>query len=217
MFRVLLRLRKGEQVKYIAHLDLMRAFEHALRRARIPVLYSQGFNPRPKMHFAGAIGVGVTSDDERIMLDLTEYEPAMEITDRLNNVLPAGLEILGAEDVPEGMKSPLARLNASEYRITLRCPAEFAAETVSAVIDELLAASEVKVVRQRDVTKQVDIRPYILGVKVGECSLGKLVLTVELQTGSAGGARPQDLAQALSERIPGLDVDNIHRVRQFEV
>lgn len=217
MFRVLLRLRKGEQVKYIAHLDLMRTFEHALRRARIPVAYSEGFNPRPKMHFAGAIGVGVTSDDERIVLDLAERAPVKEIMDRLNGSLPAGLEVLDVEELPEGVKSPLSRLNASEYRITLRCPARCDEQTVRAKVDELLAAPEVRVVRKRDETKEVDIRPNILGVDAIECSGGKLVLTARLRSGSSGGARPQDLAQALNDRLPGLDVEGIHRVRQFEV
>lgn len=216
MFRVLLRLRKGEQVKYIAHLDLMRAFEHALRRARIPVLYSQGFNPRPKMHMASAIGVGVTSDDEPIVLDLAEHLPAKEVMDRLNRVLPVGMEILGAEEVPEGVKSPLSKLNASEYRITLRCPEDLDVRAVHAGLGELLSSGEVRVVRKRDDTKEVDIRPYILGVDVGECRDGRLVLTTMLQSGSSGGARPQDLVQALADRIQGLDVENIHKLRSLE-
>lgn len=216
MFRVLLRLRKGEQVRYIAHLDLMRAFEQALRRARIPVLYSQGFNPRPKMHMASAIGVGVTSDDERIMLDLAEREPADEIMCRLNSALPAGMEILGAEDLPEGVKSPLSRLNGAEYRITFRCPAELDERTALAKVDDLLSAEEVKVVRKRGETKEFDIRPFILGVEAGECSGGRLVLTARLQSGSSGGARPQDLAEALADRIPGLDVEKIHKLRSLE-
>ena len=214
MFRVLLRLRKGEPVKYIGHLDLMRAFEHALRRARIPVLYSSGFNPRPKMHFGGAIGVGVTSDDERLMLDLTEHEPAQEIMDRLNRVMPVGMEILGAEDVPEGTK-PLAALNAAEYRITFRSEAD--EKEVQSAVDDLLAACEIKVVRKRDETKEVDIRPHILGIEVGECRMGKLVLTARLMAGSSGGARPQDLIQALAERIPGLEAEKIHKSRSLGV
>lgn len=214
MFRVLLRLKKGEQIKYIAHLDLMRAFEHALRRARIPVLYSSGFNPRPKMHFGGAIGVGVTSDDERIVLDLTEHEPAKEIMDGLNRVMPVGMEILDAEDVPEGMK-PLAALNAAEYRVTLRCSAD--PQAVQSAVDELMTAGEVKVVRKRDESKEIDIRHHILGIEVGECTMGKLVLTARLRAGSSGGARPQDLVQAFADRLPGLEVETVHKVRQYAV
>lgn len=167
------------------------------------------------MHFGGAIGVGVTSDDERIMLDLTEYDPAKEIMDRLNSVMPAGLAILHAEDVPEGVKSPLATLNATEYRITFRCPAD--PETVQSAVDELLAAGEVKVVRKRDESKEVDIRPHILGIEVEECHMGKLVLSARLMAGSSGGARPQDLIQALADRVPGAEAENIHKVRQYAV
>ncbi len=235
MFRVLLRLKKGEQIKYIAHLDLMRAFEHALRRARIPVLYSSGFNPRPKMHFGGAIGVGVTSDDERIVLDLecdgstslsangveppetkamSSHRTPKEIMARLNRVMPVGMEILEAADVPEGTK-PLGALNAAEYRIGLRCPAD--PQTVRSAVDELMAADEIKVVRKRDESKEIDIRRHILGIEVDECAMGKLVLTARLMAGSSGGARPQDLVQALADRLPGLEVDTVHKVRQYAV
>jgi hypothetical protein len=146
-----------------------------------------------------------------------EHAPAKTIMDRLNRVLPVGLEILDADGVIEGVKSPLSKLNASEYRITLCCPAALDAQTVRATLEDLFSASEVRLVRRRDETKEVDIRPYMLGVEVDECSAGKLVLTAQLQSGSSGGARPQDLAQALAGRIPGLDVSNIHRVRQFEI
>ena len=134
--------------------------------------------------------------------------------DRLNSVMPAGLEILEAEDVPEGVKSPLAALNAAEYRITLRSEAD--AQEVQSAVDDLLAASEVKVVRKRDESKEVDIRPHILGIEVGECRMGKLVLTARLMAGSSGGARPQDLIQALADRLPGLEAEGIHKSRSLE-
>jgi len=213
MFRVLLRLRKGEQVRYIGHLDLMRSFEHAIRRAHVPVVYSSGFNPRPKMHFGGALGVGVTSEDEWVVLDLTESVPAAEIMARLNEVLPAGIQVLGAEDLPEGVKSPLSKLNAAVYRITLRCPEELDGRAAQRVLDEMLSAAEVKVMRQRNEEKEVDIRPHILGIEIEECSDGKLALTAALTAGSSGGGRPQDLIKALIERLPGLGVENIHKIR----
>lgn len=218
MSRVLIKLRKGESVKYISHLDLVRAFERALRRARIPVTYSAGFNPRPRMSFGSAVGVGVTSDDEKIVLELASPEDAGVIRQRLNRQLPAGIEALSMETVPIGEKSPLAGLNASEFRIAAACPPELHSSTVANQVDELLAADQVEVVRKRGAeTREVDIRPYILGIDVTECSGGKLELAVRLKSGDSGGARPQDFAQALRNRLPGLDVERIHRTRQYKL
>ncbi len=217
MSRVLVKLRKGEPVKYISHLDVVRTFEHALRRARVPVTYSAGFNPRPKMSFARAVGVGVTSDDERIVLELATPEEPQIIKERLNSQLPAGIEVLSVESVPAGEKSPLVGLNASEFRITATCAVELDARTAAARVDELLAAGQVNVVRKRRTeTREVDIRPYILGIDVAECSTGRLVLTARLQSGDSGGARPQDLVAALRNLAPDLGVERIHRVRQYK-
>ena len=79
MNRVMLRLNKGEAVKYISHRDYVRAFEMALRRARVPVAYSSGFNPRANMSFGSAVGVGVESDDERILVELSKPIPPGEV------------------------------------------------------------------------------------------------------------------------------------------
>lgn len=217
MSRVLIKLRKGEPVKYISHLDLMRAFEHALRRADVPAAYSAGFNPRPRMSFGPAIAVGVTSDDERIVLQLASPEDPGAIKERLNRQLPAGIEAVSVETVPESEKSPLAGLNASEFRITVAGTGASDVQTVEKKVGELLAADQVKVVRKRGAeTKEVDIRPYILGVDVAQRSANELVLGVRLRSGDSGGAGPQDFIQALGNLVPCLNVESIHRVRQYK-
>jgi len=213
MSHVLLKLRKGDKVKYISHLDLVRAFELALRRARIPVAYSSGFNPRPRMSFGPAVGVGVTSDDERIALELASPENPSEIRERLNSQLPDGLEVLSAEAAGG---SPMSGLNASRFQVTLACGGECDPAAVGRAVEELMKSAEVRVVRTRDVgTKEVDIRPFLLEADVVECSERSALVDVSLRLGNAGGARPQDFVQALLRLVPNFSVRKIRRLRQF--
>ena len=211
--RVLLKLRKGEQVKYLSHLDTVRAFEFALRRSELPMAFSEGFNPRPKMSFCGAIGVGVLSEDERIMITLAQPLAPEYVMERLNGQIPPGMEIAGAEEVPEGTKSPLAALNASEYSITVSGPS---AEEVEAAARKLFHELSVRVTRTRkDGFKEVDIRPHLLKLSKVESEGGCAVLAVCLASGSTGGARPQDFVEALKKSLPNLVVKEMKRLRQY--
>ncbi len=212
----MLRLRKGEEVKYLSHLDLMRAFEFGLRRARIPIAYTEGFNPRPKTSFGSAISLGATSDDERIVLELASDMDPYELKERLNARLPGGFQVLEAEAVPEGVKSPISKLNASRFRMTFSygdgcdCPA------VESAVCGILDSPEVRVnrIREKKGNKEVDIRPNLLAADIMECSDGCAVIEVAVKMGE-GGARPQDFAQALGNRLPNISVKAIHRIEQF--
>ncbi|MBU0630749.1 MAG: TIGR03936 family radical SAM-associated protein [Candidatus Margulisbacteria bacterium] len=96
MPRIQIKYRKGEEVKYISHRDLIRAFGRAIRRAEIPIAYSQGFNPRMKISWGQALKVGASSEGETAELQLAVPMPPDEIMTRLNRQLPKGLAVLGA-------------------------------------------------------------------------------------------------------------------------
>jgi len=85
---------KGEEVKFISHLDLIRVFERAIRRANLPIAYSQGFNPRMKISYGQALKVGATSAGEEAKLTFEEEMSHKEVVDRLNAVLPKGIKLL---------------------------------------------------------------------------------------------------------------------------
>jgi len=87
---------KGEEVKYISHRDLMRAFQRAVRRAELPIAFSQGFNPHMKISWGNALKVGATSEHEEATLQFAQWVKPDEVKERLNKVLPRGLAILDA-------------------------------------------------------------------------------------------------------------------------
>jgi radical SAM-linked protein len=90
MPKYLLLFEKGESVRWLGHLDILRTFERAIRRAGLPIAFSQGFNPRERLAFASALSTGVTGAAERATLELTEPQQTDQIVAQLNAALPPG-------------------------------------------------------------------------------------------------------------------------------
>ena len=96
MQRLKIKYTKGEEIRFISHRDLMRLFQRAIRRAGIPIAYSQGFNPHMKISWGQALKVGQSSQGEYAELQLSEYIKPSQLRERLNQQLPQGIEILDA-------------------------------------------------------------------------------------------------------------------------
>lgn len=96
MLRIKLKYKKGEEIKFTSHRDVMRLVQRAIRRTDIPMLYSQGFNPHMKISWGQALKLGKTSDNEFMELHLEQWARPREIMEKLNHELPPGIEILEA-------------------------------------------------------------------------------------------------------------------------
>ena len=106
--RVRLRFAKVGKVRFTSHRDLARIWERALRRADIPLVYSQGFSPRPRLHFGLALPTGAESWAEYLDADLVESAPVLEdLPERLTPMLPAGIDVTAAAPVPVGLATGL--------------------------------------------------------------------------------------------------------------
>lgn len=114
-----IRFEKLGVLKFIGHLDIMRTFQRAFRRAGVPLAYSQGFNPHPLLAFANPLGLGITSEDEYAEITLESPMENEEIVERMNRELPMGIRVLGCYDMPDHGPSAMAQVAASEYIITL--------------------------------------------------------------------------------------------------
>lgn len=118
--KLLLRLEKGEKVKYISHLDMQRLFQRALRRAKLPCTYSQGFNPHMLVSFACALPVGVCSKAEYAEVVLERFVPPTECMARLNEVLPDGVRILNACEPKDTDPTVGSVIALAEYSFMLK-------------------------------------------------------------------------------------------------
>lgn len=225
MNKIRVKFIRGEEVKYISHLDLMKAFERALRRSQIPVAYSQGFSPHPNMVFGLPLSVGVTSEAEYADFELAEpLEPA-EFVERLNLQLPSGLKIIGARKrkVKENIMASVAM---ASYDVSVSLRGNTGMGGLQTRIDEFMQKPSITVKKEgKRGMRDVDIRPMIhkLDVRPGDESSFQdgghkniLCISMLLSAGSVANLKPELLISALNE-VTGLDtrVERIHRTGLF--
>jgi radical SAM-linked protein len=197
MQQIICRFAKGEEVKFISHLDLMRALERGMRRARLPLAYSEGFNPRPRVSYASALSVGHTSEAELLAFALTEPMDPSDARKALNANLAEGLQILQAwARPPHKPKSSLGDIDTAEYAVRVEGPLR--GIDLRARAEAVMAQTELRIARVRDkATKELDLRPLVGEIAVVQASEDCAELHLRLRTGSAGGAKPEEVLAAL--------------------
>lgn len=209
------RLRKGPQVKFISHLDLMKTIEKALRRAQIPIAFSQGFNPHPKISLASALAVGVTSEAEYLEMELAQDLPAHEVMDRLNKALPPGLEVTAVVSTDEKEKPLMATVNAAEYELRMRV-AGVDCDRLTSSLTSFLALESIPYTKDSKSGKEVtvDLRPGIWRMEISRCDQGEVIVEMVVETGSRLNVKPHELmALWMKHAGIGFDADElaIHR------
>jgi radical SAM-linked protein len=165
--RLRIRYAKRGRLRFTSHRDVARMLERALRRAEIPMAYSAGFSPHPKMSYAGAAPTGVASEAEYLEIGLAERRDPAQVRAALDAALPDGIDIVDVVEAVAGQGPSLAdRIAASHWLI--RLPGVDIAEAQRAA-DHLLAMTEAPVQRAtKDGFRTVDARGTIQTLRVGD-------------------------------------------------
>ena len=189
-----LRVKFGRdcKLKYISHLDLMRLWERALRRAGIPVAYSQGFNPRPRMSFASPLAVGITSESELLDILLEQRISTEHFISSMSKQLPSGIDIREISEV--GLKVPSLQSQATLAEYTVMVSTDRSTDEAKSALRDFLKLEHMQWKHIRDnKTRQYDIRALVKDVTLSECGDGRCRLQMTLKI----GARPEQVALAL--------------------
>lgn len=209
MQRLRIRYAKRGRLRFTSHRDFSRAFERALFRARIPMAYSSGFNPHPRISYTGASPTGAASEAEYLEIGLSEVRDPDAVRRELDASLPDGLDVV--EVVPSAGGALADRLEASLWEITM---ADVDLDTLAEAARGLLATEEVPVERMtKKGLRRFDAREAIVSlatrsgaVRPGESSGDRgtcAILQVVLRHGTPS-VRPDDVLAALRE-ISGID------------
>lgn len=159
-----MRFTKTGSVKFIGHLDCMRFFQKALRRAQLDVAYSQGFSPHQLMSFASPLGVGITSDGEYIDIEFHSLPDLSlpELVHYLNQFMTEELFVTEIQIMPDHFKNSMALLNAADYMIVEKEPGVFPEDWRGRWTD-FISQPEIWVLKKtKKSEKEMDIRPFIL-------------------------------------------------------
>lgn len=197
---------RGDEMKYITHLDVMRFWERALRRGEIPVAYSEGFSPHPQIALAAPLPVGVTSDAELMDVFLETVMTPAAFTERLAPQLPPGVSVIHVEEAGLTLPSLQAEVRAAAYDVDIGA---VAAPAAADAVDSLLSAASFPWEHKReDETKNYDLRALIHDIAVEPRDEG-VRLKMLLRADNSGSGRPEQVAAAL--RLPAPH--RIHRTR----
>ncbi|MDF2985348.1 MAG: radical SAM-linked protein [Eubacterium sp.] len=220
MVNIRVKFRRGEEVKFISHLDLMKVFERAIRRARLPIAYSQGFNPHPGMVFGLPLSVGVTSEAEYGDFEITDDSLSMdEFSQRLNAQLPQGLEILAAKP-RKSKQNIMATIAASEYIVVAGTQLECSDKSLRSGIAKFLSQADIMVKKKtKSGIKDTNIKDMIYDLTFELQPFGALNIikfTMLVSAGSKANLKPELLLEALFAMLASdFDIDRIHRSKLY--
>jgi len=202
--RIRIAFSKTDAMRYTGHLDLHRAWERSFRRTRLPLAYSQGFHPQPKLNLACALPLGFTSDCERIDAWLDAVLSTDEVKAALVEALPPGIHLHSIEEIDPKAPALQTQVQSAEYRVALLDPLPD--------LDTRLAriTSAASLPRQRR-GKAYDLRPLIESIKrLPDGTNGLPRLEMRLAARESATGRPEEV---LAELGVGIEAARVHRVQ----
>jgi radical SAM-linked protein len=216
--RIRLRYRKLGKVRFTSHRDIARCWERALRRAELPIAITEGFSPRPKVHFGLALSTGHESLGEYLDVDLREPEAADvdlgALPERLTPLLPPGIDVEAVAVIDRSQASLQEAVTSCTWVIEVPGTST---EALSAAVDDIVSAVELPVVRERKGKKVADdLRPGILRLQVEGTTSPDApeqgsVLEADLAT-QPRSVRPSELLAAFD---PPLTEGRVRRTHQW--
>lgn len=198
MNKLRLTFEKGEATRYIGHLDVLRTFIRALRRAEIPVKYSEGFNPHAIMTFALPLGVGVTSECETVDIAVNSELPLADVVSGINvSMQKGGIRVLSAEYTDK----PLGEIQRAEYIIDIKSDVPV---NVGAIKDAL-AQKEI-LIEKKSKKKQnvINIIEHIFESEIVSVDEKSATLRVVVSAGNTFNVKPQLVVAAIQSAANGL-------------
>lgn len=207
-----IKFRKFGAMKFIGHLDIMRYFEKAMRRADIPIAFTGGYSPHMIMSFANPLGVGVTSDGEYFDIELTEPISSEKAVKQLNETMVEGMEIVSFVEIPDTKKETgMSIVVAADYLSSVK-HGEFPADWKEKVNAFLNQEQIVICKKTKKSEKDVDIKPMIYKFEVREDAVYMMVAT-----GSVENLKPGLVMEAFTKYL-GLEAEEItfahHQMRK---
>lgn len=187
--KIRIKFKKTGIMRYIGHLDVMRYFQKANRRAGVDIAYSAGFSPHQLMSFASPLGLGLTSEGEYLDMEVHSSGSSVSMVRRMNEVMAEGMEVLAFIKLPDQAKAAMASVAAADYILV---PERRLLEDLKETAEGFFSRESIPVWKKtKKSEKEVDIRPFIY-----EWRMEDEGLFVKLASGSADNLKPELLLEA---------------------
>ena len=211
--KIRIKFRKQGTMKFIGHLDVMRYFQKAMRRADVDIRYSEGFSPHQIMSFAAPLGVGLTSNGEYLDIEVNSSGSSSEMVQRLNAVMADGFEVLSFHRLPDEAKNAMSLVEAADYTLAFR--AGYEPEDLDGFFHGLLRFYDQEQIlvtkKTKKGEKELDIRPLVYDLSIVKDSsdshapvnfadFKRPLIYMQVSTGSSNNLKPEMFLQAYCEQ-----------------
>lgn len=196
MQRLRIRFSRGEKVRFISHLDIMRLWQRALHRAGMPLAYSEGFSPHPRISMAAPLPIGVTSEAELMDVFITKWVSPHFFTAAVTQQLPPGMEILQVYPIAPTLPSLQSQVRYVEYAVEVETEKE--QKDIESKLTSLLSVKHLPWQHQRDTGPwSYDLRALIDDLWLINCHHPYCAIGMRLRCDSSGSGRPEQVTAAL--------------------
>ncbi|MBP2649630.1 MAG: hypothetical protein H6Q74_455 [Firmicutes bacterium] len=200
MTKLRLEITKGEEIRYISHLDYARTIERALRRTKMPLAYSEGFNPHMKLSFASALSVGVTSMAEYMEVELTDQVSTEQLRMALAQQLPPSIVINRVKEVVGKQAALMAVVNIAAYRIVVPWQTVEAPEAAKIALEKFNNSPAVLYIKENPKgRREIDIKNYIAEAVISNPTPEGINLTMLIKITPTGSVKPSEVLKVLTE------------------
>lgn len=199
--KIRIKFSKQGNMKFIGHLDVMRYFQKAMRRADVDIRYSAGFSPHQIMSFAAPLGLGLTGSGEYLDIEVLSCGTSAEMVWRLNAVMVEGMEVKSFRLLPDDAKNAMSLVAACDYTVRMRDDYESGLSLTGSrffkALDEFIETGDLRIVKKtKKGEKQMDLKPLIYEHRMTED--GQAIF-LRLSSGSVDNMKPELLLAAFCE------------------
>jgi radical SAM-linked protein len=220
--KIRIKFRRFGAVKFLGHLDMMRYFQKAVRRAGIDICYSEGFSPHQIMSFAAPLGVGITSDGEYFDIEVNSTMSSEQAIKAFNDTMVEGIEVTGYVRLPDNAKTAMAIVAAADYRLTFKSGYEspYNVSEWQSAIKELFYDQPEFLIRKKTKKseREVDLKPLVYALEVSADEDQNPSFFLKLSAGSTDNIKPELVLASLYEKL-GIPFEEqaiqIHRLEVY--
>ena len=188
-----MKFKKHGCMKFIGHLDIMRYFQKAIRRADIDIAYSEGFSPHMIMSFAAPLGVGLTSEGEYVDLQVNSCASSKAAVDALNSVMVEGMEVVSFKLLPENVKNAMSSVAAADYFVKWR--EGYVPENREEKFNTFLQKEEMLIVKKTKRSEaEVDLKPMLYKTELRDGGI-----FMQVACGSVNNLKPELVMEAFAK------------------
>ena len=219
--KIRIKFRKWGVMKFVGHLDMMRYFQKAMRRANIDICYSEGFSPHQIMSFAAPLGVGITSDGEYLDIEVHSTLSSEESICALNATMVDGVEILSYGKLLDNAKPAMSIVAAADYRLSYKEGYEspYRVTKWQSILEERFFKPDNFMItkKTKKSERSLDLKPLVYFLEVKE-EQGQPVFYLRVSTGSVDNVKPELILSSIYESCDLSYDENaiqIHRIETY--